>query len=203
MKQKIQMGFSLVGLLAVIVLLGIFLVIAAPNISPTPVIETINTAKEDVFATSAKMMKLNAVTFVNTALPVSLPILDNEAIVISSTALGMENLTTDAFDNLYVEKYVLVVCDDGDDNNANETDCEAGYNYYVTLHSGLDNQGFFNVLVSNLASDTLAIGTSVNIEAVGYHDGTVTLDVEGDGVMDAGDINITAVCTSTTICDAP
>ena len=198
MKKFTQKGFTLVELLAVIVVLGIILVIAVPSITGT-----INNAKGDSFATSAKMMKSNAVTFVNTAAAVSLPTVDDHGIVVSHTALSMENLTTDAFDNTYAEKYVLLVCDDGSAADA-DTDCEDGYKYYVTLHSGNAEKGFFNVLVSNLDSDTLNLGvTAVNIDAVTYTGGSVTLDVAGDGTMDAGAITVDAVCTSATSCVAP
>ena len=112
-----KIGFTLVELLAVIVVLAIIMVIAIPNI-----LGIIDKARNDSFASTAKMMIEAAKTKVASDNSIVLPVATNDVTIIQMTSLNLDNVTKDADGGTYgANSYVTIL------------KTATGTNYYVTL----------------------------------------------------------------------
>jgi type IV pilus assembly protein PilA len=153
MKNK-KKGFTLVELLAVIVILAIILAIAVPN-----VLGIINKSRNDSFISTAKMIvsaaKLKASTD-STYIPAN----TMGAIGIPLTDLEVENIERDVDGGSYGNNsYVYVVKDENDQ-----------IRYYVTLQG---SKRAIN-LVESSALDTAVPGDATTADPI-VETGTVTL----------------------------
>jgi len=174
MKKMNKKGFTLVELLAVIVVLGVILAIAIPSVT-----STIAGAKADSYASSAKMMKEAAVTYASTNENVVLPT-DGNCIVITLSELDIENVTTDPFGGTYEVSYVAIVNDGGT------------YKYYVTLQSGDEGKGILNTLSTEIDGDAVITMSSTLVMPVATD--VLSLDTDGDGAVQ--DPAVTATVTT-------
>jgi type IV pilus assembly protein PilA len=142
-------GFTLVELLAVIVILAVILVIAIPNV--LSIIEksrkdsTVNTAKMMVKA--AQLAVAQGQTAGGTAITV--PSSANTAVTIKLSSLGLDNVTKDTDGGSYTDAttYVLVAYING------------GLRYYVTIDSS--KRDINNVYVDDLAATSINTATVV------------------------------------------
>jgi type IV pilus assembly protein PilA len=154
-------GFTLVELLAVIVILAVTLAIAVPNV--LGIIE--NTRKES-FASTGKMMA-NAAKNVVTSEPKYVPSGPGKGRVIPWAALSLDNVSKDVDGGTYdtANCYVVVVNDNG------------SYRYFITLKGSkraIDLKESTNISVDSDTSVTEAPAAGVTIENIG---GVAGLDV--------------------------
>jgi type IV pilus assembly protein PilA len=137
-------GFTLVELLAVIVVLGIILVIAIPN-----VLGIIDNARKDSFAATAKMMASQAKTVAATH-AAYLPSANSRGKLIPWTELDLENTSKDVDNGSYdtTNSYVVVV-----------KDSTGAMRYFVTLKGSarsVDLKEDSNIVVDAETTVTLA-----------------------------------------------
>lgn len=153
--NKKRKGFTLVELLAVIVILGIILVIAVPN-----VLGIIDNARKDSFLANAKMMASTARLRV-AADSTLLPAANSTAKGITLTNLGMSNMGKDPDGGSYgANSYVYIV-----------KDSTGVIRYYVTLEGS--KRAINNVEETDLS--TTVPGAAAIADAM-VTTGTVTLD---------------------------
>jgi type IV pilus assembly protein PilA len=140
-------GFTLVELLAVIVILAVILVIAIPN-----VLSIIDKSRKDSTVSTAKMMVKAAQLAVaqgqtSDGTTISVPNAANTAITVKMSKLGLDNVTKDADGGVYTDAttYVLVAYING------------GLRYYVSIDSS--KRDINNVYVDDLAATSINTAT--------------------------------------------
>jgi type IV pilus assembly protein PilA len=160
--MKSKKGFTLVELLAVIVVLGIILVIAIPN-----VLGIIDNARKDSFAATAKMMASQAKTVAATN-PMYVPSANGYGRIIPWAVLNLENVSKDVDNGSYDagNSYVVVV-----------KDTTGAMRYFVTLKGSarsVDRKEDNSITVD---ADTTVTATTVSATPVTDFGGVTGLSV--------------------------
>ena len=159
-KNKKPVAFTLIELLAVIIILGLIMLIAIPSVT-----RHINDTKKKTYVDTAKQVVKSAITMVNSG---ELEVYDlNTTYYIPASCIPTENSLSSPFGE-FVDAYVIVVYN-GD-----------GYTYYWTsvdeTHQGIEVKEFDKITTNDIKTGIESVDTSVGI---GLRTKVKILDKEG------------------------
>ena len=159
-KNKKPVAFTLIELLAVIIILGLIMLIAIPSVT-----RHINDTKKKTYVDTAKQVVKSAITMVNSG---ELEVYDpNTTYYIPASCIPTENSLSSPFGE-FVDAYVIVVYN-GD-----------GYTYYWTsvdeTHQGIEVKEFDKINPNDIKTGIESVDTSVGI---GLRTKVKILDKEG------------------------